>query len=56
MAKKIRGEASMLPLRELNDEIITNSDTRTTPTRPKSAIIVSAATSGDRPTASIGLT
>ena len=38
----------MLPFSELNDEIITNSDTSTTPARPKSAIIVSAATSGDR--------
>ena len=46
----------MLPFSELNDEIITNSETRTTPARPKSAIIVSAATSGERATDSIGLT
>ena len=32
IAKKIRGEASMLPFSELNDEIITKTDTRTTPT------------------------
>ena len=46
----------MLPFSELNDEIMTNNDTRTTPLRPNSAIIVSAATSGERPTASIGIT
>ena len=36
----------MLPFSELNEEIITNTETRTTPVRPNSAIIVSAATSG----------
>jgi hypothetical protein len=36
----------MLPFSELNDEIMTKTDTSTTPARPKSAIIVSAATSG----------
>ena len=36
----------MLPFSELNEEIITKTDTRMTPVRPKSAIIVSAATSG----------
>ena len=36
----------MLPFSELNDEIITKTDTSTTPVRPKSAIMVSAATSG----------
>ena len=46
----------MLPFSELNEEIITNTETSTTPARPKSAIIVSAATSGDRPMASIGIT
>ena len=56
MAKKMRGDASMLPLSELNEEIMTNSETSTTPVRPNTAIIVSAATSGERPTASIELT
>ena len=46
IAKNTRGEASMLPLSELNDEIMTKIDTSTTPVRPNSAIIVSAATSG----------
>ena len=46
----------MLPFRELNDEIMTNTDTSTTPIWPKSASIVSAATSGDRATSSMGLT
>ena len=36
----------MLPFSELNEEIITKTDTSTTPARPKSAIMVSAATSG----------
>ena len=48
MAKNTRGEASMLPFSELNDEIITNIETSTTPVRPNSASIVSAATSGVR--------
>ena len=47
IAKNTRGDASMLPFSELNEEIITNTETRTTPARPNSAIIVSAATSGD---------
>jgi hypothetical protein len=48
----------MLPLSELNEEIITKIETRTTPLRPKSAIIVSAATRGVRGSAMavIGLT
>ena len=45
----------MMPFSELNDEIITNDETTTTPVRPKIAIIVSAATSGDRPIASTGI-
>ena len=56
IAKKTRGEASMLPFSELNDEIMTNRDTRTTPIRPKIASIVSAAISRDCATVSIGLT
>ncbi len=58
MAKNTRGDASMLPLSELNDEIMTNTDTRTTPVWPNSVIIVSAATSGFRGSAIIssGLT
>jgi len=34
IAKNTRGEASMLPFSELNDEIMTKIDTRTTPARP----------------------
>ena len=58
MAKKTRGEASMLPFSELNDEIITNTETSTTPVWENSAIIVSAATSGVRGSAipAIGMT
>ena len=56
IAKNTRGAASMLPLTELNDEIITNSETRATPARPNRVCITSAATSGDRPMASTGRT
>ena len=56
IAKKMRGEASMMPFSELNVEIITNDETTTTPVCPKIAIIVSAAISGDRPMASTAVT
>ena len=49
IAKNTRGAASMLPFTELNEEIITNSETRTTPARPNRVCITSAATSGDLP-------
>jgi len=40
----------------MDEEITTNRETRTAPTRPNSAAIVSAAIRAERPTASIGLT
>jgi hypothetical protein len=52
MAKNTRGAASIPPFTALNDEIITNTDTADAPARPKSASMTSAATSGDRATAS----
>ena len=47
IAKKMRGEASMLPISEPNVEIITITATNDTPARPNSAPIVSAAISRD---------
>ena len=47
IAKKMRGEASMLPISEPKVEIITTTDTNDTPHWPKMAPIVSAAISGD---------
>ena len=45
IAKNTRGDASMLPLSELNEEIITKIETRTTPARAEERhASVSAAT------------
>ena len=56
MAKKMRGEASMLPISDPNVEIITTTEMNAAPAWPKSAAIVSAATSRDVCTFSIGFT
>ena len=54
MAKKMRGDASMLPISEPNVEIMTTTEMNAAPVCPKMADIVSAATSRELWTLSIG--
>ena len=55
IAKKIRGDASMLPISDPNVEIITTTEMNAAPAWPNIADIVSAATSRDVFTPSIGV-
>ncbi len=55
IAKKMRGEASMLPISDPNVEIITITETNDTPICPNSAPIVSAEISRDFAMTPIGL-
>jgi hypothetical protein len=56
IAKKIRGDASMLPLSDPNVETITTNEMMATPADPTIAAIVSAAISRELATLSIGFT
>ena len=56
MAKKTRGDASMPAISAPNVDSITTTEMKDAPIRPTSAVMVSAAMSGDCATAPIGLT